>query len=172
MMSNIVVDEVERAERLPDREPEVELSPPRLPAAVEVPGAPAKRRKAVSRAWVITGFPRVRAAPVGGFPTLEEFSEEVSKVVLDDINGCVFAVFQIERCPETARLHLQGYVRFGAAISLDTLKKRLPDAFGQVHAEIRRGTDKQAIEYCRKEESRAAGPWELGKGPTVLFVFN
>lgn len=50
--------------------------------------------------------------------------------------------------------HLQGYMVFDNAVRLSTCKKLLPRA----HWEVRRGTDKQAREYCMKEGSF----WEVG----------
>lgn len=71
-----------------------------------------------------------------------------------------YLIFQLERCPTTNRLHIQGYVEFkrswrrvGVARILD-----LPDA----HLEVRRGTRNQARDYCRKSDTREEGPWELG----------
>lgn len=60
---------------------------------------------------------------------------------------------------ESGTEHLQGYVEFSKPMRLGGLKKWLPGA----HFEVRRGTPQQAADYCRKEESRVAGPWERGE---------
>lgn len=70
------------------------------------------------------------------------------------------AVWQLERCPETERLHLQGYVEFTAPMRMAAVKTFL--ASSSVHLEPRKGPRDAAIAYCRKEDSRAGGPWEHG----------
>lgn len=69
-------------------------------------------------------------------------------------------VYQLERCPETGRLHIQGYVEFTRPKRMGGVKSIIGS--GTVHLEQRRGSRNQAIEYCRKENSRVAGPWEHG----------
>jgi len=69
------------------------------------------------------------------------------------------AVWQLERCPETERLHIQGYVEFTGAKRMGAVKRILGES---AHLEGRRGTKTEAIEYCRKEESRVLGPWTVG----------
>lgn len=59
---------------------------------------------------------------------------------------------------ENGRLHHQGYVEFGEGVSLRTAKRRLGNQ--RVHLERRRGTQEQAIAYCKKD---------LGK-PDYAFV--
>lgn len=55
-------------------------------------------------------------------------------------------------------MHWQGYVEFKKPQRLAALKKLIPAA----HWEVRRGTREQALEYCRKEESRIRGPFYAG----------
>lgn len=52
-----------------------------------------------------------------------------------------------ETCPTTGREHLQGYVSFANARSLAWWKNQFPGA----HVEPRRGSEEQAVAYCRKE---------------------
>lgn len=74
----------------------------------------------------------------------------------ENLRGCVW---QLECCPTTQRLHIQGYIEYNNPLKLGRVKRHLgPD----VHLEARRGTRTQAIAYCRKEETRKGGPWELG----------
>lgn len=68
-----------------------------------------------------------------------------------------YAVWQAERGVEGTE-HLQGYVELTSNQRLTALKKWLPTA----HWERRKGTQAQAVAYCRKEESRVSGPWEHG----------
>lgn len=69
------------------------------------------------------------------------------------------SVWQLERCPQTEKLHLQGYTEYTRAIRLAGFKKHVGRL---VHGEHRKGSQMQAIEYCRKRDSRVEGPWELG----------
>lgn len=63
-----------------------------------------------------------------------------------------YVVFQHEVCPETKRVHWQGYVELTTPQRLSALVKRCPG-----HYERRRGTAEQASIYCKKDESRVAG---------------
>lgn len=70
-----------------------------------------------------------------------------------------YAIFQKEKCPETGREHIQGYVQFhrkcrGIA--------KLQKIIGNCHVEVARGTLDDNKKYCSKEESRIEGPWEVG----------
>lgn len=67
--------------------------------------------------------------------------------------------FQLERCPETSRLHYQGVVKFSRGVSMAAVKKKLK--VDHVHLEICRAPD-ASIAYCSKEESRVEGPWVGG----------
>lgn len=71
-----------------------------------------------------------------------------------------YIVFQKEQCPETKRIHFQGFVTFCTRTSLAKAKKLIEKG----HLEIARDIG-AAIEYCKKEESRLAGPWEHGTPP-------
>lgn len=74
-----------------------------------------------------------------------------------------YAVFQHELCPTTNRPHVQGYIEFTSPIRYGRIKQILGDP--AVHLEQRKGTREQAIAYCRKEETRIDGPWEVGTRP-------
>lgn len=66
-----------------------------------------------------------------------------------------YVVFQCEK-PSTR--HYQGYTEFSKLKRFTQLKR----AFPGYHFERRRGTQQQAIEYCKKDEHRLGGPWEWG----------
>lgn len=68
-----------------------------------------------------------------------------------------YAVWQLEAGANGTR-HIQGYIELGTCRGLSYVRNLINGA----HWEIRRGTDVQAREYCMKEESRIAGPWEHG----------
>lgn len=73
-----------------------------------------------------------------------------------------FIVFQLERAPETGRLHLQGYLEAKKTCRFTWIQRNWP-YLGTAHFEPRNGTRDQAIAYCKKPESRVAGPWEFGQ---------
>lgn len=76
-----------------------------------------------------------------------------------------YLVYQLE-ITEQGREHIQGYVVLKKKMTMVGLKKILPSA----HWEVRRGTHKEAKDYCRKKESRTAGPWEFGSESGVAMV--
>jgi len=84
---------------------------------------------------------------------------------LDGMAGIRCGVWQLERCPDTSRLHIQGYVEFTASMRMAAVKS----LFGSesLHLEGRKGSREQAIDYCRKSESRVAGPWSVGELDSV-----
>lgn len=71
-----------------------------------------------------------------------------------------YLVFQKER-GENGTEHFQGYCEVkGSAKTLNWLKNHWS---GVAHIEPRRGTQAQAIEYCKKQDTRIDGPWEYGE---------
>lgn len=76
--------------------------------------------------------------------------------------GVDYMIGQIES-GEQGKTHLQGYVELSNRKRLAWLKSHLS---ATAHFERRRGTATEAIEYCKKEETRITGPWEVGT-PTL-----
>ena len=70
-----------------------------------------------------------------------------------------YAIYQREKCPESGRLHYQGYMEFNSPKKIGGLKKWSSTA----HFESRRGSREEARAYCMKEESRVSPPVEFGK---------
>lgn len=66
-----------------------------------------------------------------------------------------YCVCQLE---EVSTLHVQGYIELHKQVSFAKVAK-----WFKWHIEPRMGSQSQAIEYCRKEESRKDGPWEWGE---------
>jgi len=97
-----------------------------------------------SRYWCCTYFP-----PVSDF---------LDASALSFPTQVRYAVWQVESCPDTDKKHLQMYLEFNGPVSLSYLRSWLPG----IHCERRRGTQQQAIDYCKKSESRSMGPWEFG----------
>lgn len=112
-------------------------------------------RSIQSRSFLFTKFIKVNSD--------EEISyncEDLCRLFerLDYVRG---SVFQPEKCPSTGRIHLQGYVEFNKKITTKKFKEDLND--NGIHLERRRGSKKQAIDYCTKEESRLLKPYFTGK---------
>ncbi len=80
---------------------------------------------------------------------------------LDDDPRVRYAVFQEEK-GENETTHYQGYVEFSVGIRFNAMQRLIPRA----HLEGRRGTADQARDYCMKDDSRQAGPWECGNFKT------
>ena len=75
-----------------------------------------------------------------------------------DTTHIKYYIFGRERAPNTGTLHLQGYVEFSRAMTYAAIKKALRD--NTIHIEQRRGSQDQAIAYCRKEDQQ---PFEYGE---------
>lgn len=74
-----------------------------------------------------------------------------------------YMVFQCEIAPTTKLEHFQAYVEWKDKMTMKAIKEAFNDA--TIHIEERRGTQKQAIEYCTKEDTRKpnAKPIHWGK---------
>jgi len=71
-------------------------------------------------------------------------------------------VYKKEICPETKREHWHTYIEYDDKTSLKFLKKTTFKE-NELHAERRRGTQKQAIDYVIKEETKAGEPVYFGR---------
>lgn len=71
--------------------------------------------------------------------------------------GFKYLVAQLE-VGDSGTPHLQFYVEFKRTVRFTRLKKALPTA----HFETRRGSRDEARNYCMKDDTRTAGPWEHG----------
>lgn len=69
-----------------------------------------------------------------------------------------YCVFQLEMS-QSGTPHYQGYTEFPKKYSFATLIKRYPG----IHLEKRRGSAKQASDYCQKQDTRTDGPWTSGE---------
>lgn len=82
------------------------------------------------------------------FTTFNLWSDDKYKALAakPDIN---YICRGVETCPDTGRVHHQGYVEFTSAKRIGQVKTLLED--NAVHLEPRRGKQQQAIDYCKKD---------------------
>lgn len=73
------------------------------------------------------------------------------------------AIVQKEKCPDTEKIHYQGFMELKSSMRFGGIKTIL--RCDSAHLEKRKGTPLQAWEYCAKEESRVEGPWQYGDPP-------
>lgn len=95
--------------------------------------------------------------------TLHEKDGEVLRL-LDPVEWpeyVTFVVYQQEVAPDTGRVHFQGYLELGTKKSMTQLKEDIPD-LEDAWFQPRRGNQRQAIAYAKKEDTRVDGPWEHG----------
>lgn len=71
-----------------------------------------------------------------------------------------YICFQFEVGGETGAPHFQGYLQVRNRVGMSFLRQLLGPT---VHIEVQRGTNNQARDYARKEDTRVDGPWEAGE---------
>lgn len=91
-------------------------------------------------------------------PTAEEL-EALGKAVRDS-EACTYLGYGRE-VGECGTPHLQGYVEFSAKLRLGGVRKF--NGFGRMHLELRKGTQKEAIDYCQKDSSDSNPYISFGK---------
>ncbi len=70
-----------------------------------------------------------------------------------------YMVVQLEQ-GENGTPHYQGFIQFNSKRTFEQAKTVIGY---ECHLEARQGTPAEASEYCQKEDSRVAGPWEQGE---------
>jgi len=78
--------------------------------------------------------------------------EELEELLRGDESIFSYCTYQEEECPTTKRKHIQFYGELTRQSRMNKIKKFLGD--DTVHIEGRRGTQKQAIAYCSKEDTK------------------
>lgn len=84
-------------------------------------------------------------------------NDEGFALILQTYEDVSYGVFQRER-GENGTEHFQGYLEFSKLKRLTQLKKLNK----RIHWERRKGTQQQAIDYCKKEDTQVGVPWEFG----------
>lgn len=78
-------------------------------------------------------------------------------------NMVQYCICQKERCPQTGREHIQGYIYTYNPTRMASIQTYLQD--NTAHLEHSKGNPQQNKAYCSKLESRVDGPWEYGTCP-------
>lgn len=86
----------------------------------------------------------------------------IAKITGEETDLVTYFVCQCEECPTTKKQHYQGYIEFRKNISMIHVKAFFDDV--TLHLERRRGTSKEASDYCKKQETRFGDqpPFEWG----------
>lgn len=97
------------------------------------------------------------------FFTYNNFLEEDKTRLSSSLpEGFTYLVFQVEK-GENGTPHLQGYAETKSPMRYTTFQSRVsPSQPQHVHYESPRAPA-ACIAYCKKEDSRVEGPWELGE---------
>jgi len=109
------------------------------------------RRVNQSKSWCFTAYPQ-------GGKTAEEWGDHIYKVISP---RCVRVAMQIEKCPETDKIHIQGCLEGSNRLRWSEFKLDK-----SIHWEQCKGTWAENFQYCSKEETRAGKQWFKGCLPT------
>lgn len=80
------------------------------------------------------------------------------------------ARWQLEKCPTSGRIHVQGVLRVVSRAVLSTVKLALESVFKGAHIEACKGTWEQNVSYVSKPETHVAGPWRWPDRAKTPFV--
>lgn len=86
----------------------------------------------------------------------EQTDEELKKYI-EELPNLKYCVFQREKGAKGTE-HIQMYIEYTNSKKFSTVKNQFPKA----HIENRKGTKKQARDYCMKKQSRINEPIEIG----------
>lgn len=118
------------------------------------------QKKGCWQNWFLTLFPRPELlAEAEWLPPLLEHARMRE-------GGMVWAAGQQEVCPETDRRHAHVICNFDTAKTFSQVSRLFPGCqvwsvkIGRTQADLQR-----VITYCRKDETREAGPWMHGAVP-------
>ncbi|AJP36449.1 replication-associated protein [Avon-Heathcote Estuary associated circular virus 20] len=81
------------------------------------------------------------------------------RAMLGALPNLRYYIGQMEKCPSTGRFHFQGYIEFDSAMYV----KKISAQLNNCHIEARKGTQLQAIAYCKKHETRVGNWIEYGE---------
>lgn len=79
---------------------------------------------------------------------------------VNDLPGIRYAIAQIEKCPTSQRLHIQGYLEFKDSKRMGTIYKMFP-----ANLEYRKGSRMDARDYCRKKKWKGKDKGQVQRLP-------
>lgn len=106
----------------------------------------------------------------------EEWAQYLDKVQ-DKKGTCLvrYAIWQKEKCPTTGKMHIQGAIQFNRAIRGSQIQECFgyEPVYDEELKKYKRGpwnkpafTEEAFMNYCSKEDTRVAGPYEYGERET------
>lgn len=113
----------------------------------------AEKKAARARNWLLT----LNQKGDESLPDGEEWCKH-----LFEQTGAVYVVGQLEAGNDTERAHIHAYANWPFKMGFTRLKRLYP-SINLREVKI----DNGVREYCMKEETRVAGPWEFGKIPLL-----
>lgn len=83
------------------------------------------------------------------------------------IDKATYLIYQYEIGGKQKHLHIQGYIEFKHAVSLQGVKNKLAKWSGEKSPSLRkrRGTRFEASSYCRKSDTKVSEVFEFGETP-------
>nr|QTE03603.1 MAG: replication-associated protein [Emberiza spodocephala Genomoviridae sp.] len=139
-------------------------------------GATVSAKRDRNRNWVFTIFPRLCEPPreggEGGDETGSDLPWDPNCIEwLESKPAVKYIVAGLECCPETGRIHWQGYIELVNAVTFTGVKKAL--CCDSAHIEPRRGSKMQAIAYCKKQDTAVGDQDGEGDGAdTEKIIFE
>ncbi len=89
------------------------------------------------------------------------FADNVPEGWTPNLDLCTYLVYQWEKCPDSGRVHLQGYLELKNRMTFNKIKRQVLKT-DTAHLEKRKGTSLEASDYCKKEDSRLEFGMEFG----------
>lgn len=112
------------------------------------PGLPESSPRRELRCWCFTAWLN------GEVTDPRAFTDKVEDCI-NQFFACgqvTYAVMGVETCPDTQRLHIQGYAEFETGMRLSQLKRRFDPILGQgTHWGERYSNQRACVEYCKKD---------------------
>lgn len=118
------------------------------------------------RCWVFTIHTEVVDCPPSGFANGAIWHFWAPEQLDWDESIVRYVICGLESCPDTGRYHWQGYIELRAPVGMQRVKEEL--SCDWCHLEERRGSQSEAIEYCRKSDTGETHE----DGNKVLFEYG
>lgn len=105
-----------------------------------------------ARGWMLTSY-------------ADAMIEAVGLDTLTVPEGVKFFAGQVEKCPNTQRLHVQAWIRLDRPIRKPAVIRLFEGIDPDIHVEVQRGNNDQALEYVTKEDTKMSGVCQRGTVP-------